>query len=84
MKESGKENDGHSVDSVKGSCVKNGARDDCDVGYVRDRTFEVVYKTEDIACISMCCKQLYLAVIHFFVIIKFIRALRQKIDEICK
>ena len=38
---SGKENDRCPVDSVEGRCEKKGARENCDVGFVRDRTFEV-------------------------------------------
>ena len=39
---SGKENDRRPVDSVEGRCEKKGARENCDAGFVRDRTFEVV------------------------------------------
>ena len=42
VKESGKEDDRRPVDSVEGRCEEKGIREYCDVGSVRDKTFEVV------------------------------------------
>ena len=44
------------VDSEEGRCDKKGTTEKCDVGFARDRTFEVVGKTEVSRCTYIWCK----------------------------
>ena len=43
MTASSKQKDRRPVNSVVGRCEKKGTRENSDVGFVRDRTFEVIY-----------------------------------------
>ena len=65
MKESGKENDRHLVDSEEGRCEKKGTRYNCDIGFARLKLFRiqrllVVYRFVKNSCILPECTISYI------------------------